>query len=86
MTLLAAGRVLRFAQLMKVPDADRDYIMGLHFNTHVDAKQRPDVLARYINDNLVRSSSPHLPSDVCVSLSEESAAKECLAQRNGHIS
>eukprot|EP01047_Picozoa_sp_COSAG01_P052164 COSAG01_NODE_5460_length_4252_cov_7.235974_3_plen_58_part_00 len=27
--------------------------MGLHFNTHVDAKRHPHVIARYINDNLL---------------------------------
>ena len=47
------GDKLTFAQLHRLPDAERDYVMGLHFNTHVNAKRHPQVLARYINDNLV---------------------------------
>ena len=46
------GTVLRFMQLVKMPEEDRDYVMGLHFNVHVDAKDHPEVLARYINDRL----------------------------------
>mmetsp|Transcript_7472 Transcript_7472/g.14608 ORF Transcript_7472/g.14608 Transcript_7472/m.14608 type:complete len:180 (-) Transcript_7472:124-663(-) len=43
------GKVL---SLMKVLRArDTDYVMGLSLNVHVDAKDYPDVLARYINDH-----------------------------------
>ena len=47
------GDVLTFARLRRLPEAERDYVMGLHFNTHVDAKRHPHVIARYINDNLL---------------------------------
>mmetsp|Transcript_28497 Transcript_28497/g.51170 ORF Transcript_28497/g.51170 Transcript_28497/m.51170 type:complete len:205 (-) Transcript_28497:207-821(-) len=45
------GTVLSLIQLMQTED--RDYVMGgFGLNRHVDAKSHPQVLARYINDNL----------------------------------
>ena len=45
-----SGTVLTLVQLMHT--ADRDYVMGgFGLNAHVDARDHPHVLARYINDN-----------------------------------
>merc|ERR1711991_328743 len=50
------GTKLSFAQVLKLPMSEKDYIMGgFGLNVHVDASKHLDVLARYINDNFDKS-------------------------------
>ena len=46
------GTKLSFAQVLKLPMSEKDYIMGgFGLNVHVDASKHLNILARYINDN-----------------------------------
>jgi hypothetical protein len=50
------GTKLSFAQILKLPMSEKDYVMGgFGLNVHVDASKHLDVLARYINDNFDKS-------------------------------
>ena len=50
------GTKLSFAQVLKLPMSEKDYIMGgFGLNVHVDASKHLNVLARYINDNFDKS-------------------------------
>ena len=44
------GRIMNFNEAKKIPMEEKDYVMALHLNVHVDAKEHYGYMARYIND------------------------------------
>ena len=44
------GRIMNFNEAKKIPMKEKDYVMALHLNVHVDAKEHYGYMARYIND------------------------------------
>jgi hypothetical protein len=44
------GRIMTFKEACAVPAKEKDYVMALHLNVHIDAKDDYGYLARYIND------------------------------------
>ena len=44
------GRIMNFNDAKKIPIGEKDYVMALHLNVHVDAKEHYGYMARYIND------------------------------------
>eukprot|EP01052_Picozoa_sp_SAG31_P011359 SAG31_NODE_641_length_13313_cov_5.365219_1_plen_232_part_00 len=46
------GDVMTSPELLQIPARNRDYVLGLSHGVHINAANHPNVLARYINDNL----------------------------------
>ena len=44
------GRIMNFNEAKKIPVNAKDYVMALHLNVHVDAKEHFGYMASYIND------------------------------------
>ena len=44
------GDVLSLADALKLGSEDKEYVMAMHFNVHVDARRHYGYLGRYVND------------------------------------
>lgn len=44
------GDVLSLADALKLHSEDKEYVMAMHFNVHVDARRHYGYLGRYVND------------------------------------
>lgn len=44
------GDVLSLSETLKMSSSDKEYVMAMHVNVHVDAKKRLGYLARFVND------------------------------------